>query len=101
MAEPHSVLLATYDVDPASHDQLRDLLTEGLEDTVRHRAGFVRAMLLSAPDRCQIVNIAEWRRSVDLEATREDPAVAAFARRAATLATQGAARLHLVARVEG
>jgi quinol monooxygenase YgiN len=79
-------LINVFDVDPSNQQQLVRLLTEGAEDAIVDRPGFVSVNVLASVDGSRVVNYAQWRSQGDLKATMADPAVQDYARRAAKLA---------------
>lgn len=85
-----------FEVEPAQQTALVAILTEALEQVIRHRPGFVAARLLVATDGRSVINEATWTDPEAVAATRDDPAAAEFAARAAALAASrpGIYRVH-------
>lgn len=85
-----------FEVEPADRAALVETLDEALDRVIRHRPGFVTARLLVATDGRSVINEATWTDPAALAATRDDPAAADYAQRAAALATPrpGAYRVH-------
>ena len=75
-----------FSVDPDRQQELLDVLEEGVA-LMRGRPGFVGLRLLASVDGGHVVNVAEWADADAVKATRADPEAAAFAERAAALAT--------------
>ncbi|WP_280496649.1 putative quinol monooxygenase [Nocardia farcinica] len=72
-------------VDPARQQELIEVLTEGTEQVIRHRPGFVSVTLLAAVDGSRVINIAQWDGPDDAKATLADPRAQEFAARIAEL----------------
>jgi quinol monooxygenase YgiN len=79
-------LINVFDVEASRQQELVALLTEGTEQVIRHRPGFVSVNLLASNDGTRVVNYAQWRSLDDIKATMADPAAQGYARRAAELA---------------
>jgi quinol monooxygenase YgiN len=79
-------LINVFDVEPATQQELVELLTEGTEKVMRRRPGFVSVNLLASNDGTRVVNFAQWRSLDDVKATMADPDAQDYARRAAELA---------------
>lgn len=75
------------DVEPDAQGAVIDVLKEGIEEVMRHRPGFVSGTILASKDGTAVVNIARWLSVDDVRATQADATAAAYARRAAALAT--------------
>jgi quinol monooxygenase YgiN len=86
IGEEPVTLLNVFDVDPSNQADLVRLLTEGTENAIAHRPGFVSVNILASTDGTRVVNYAQWGSQDDLKATMADPEVQAYARRAAQLA---------------
>jgi quinol monooxygenase YgiN len=86
VGEEPVTLINVFDVDPANQLELVALLTEGTENAVRHRPGFVSMSVLASNDGTRVVNYAQWRSYDDVKATIADPDVQGYARMAAELA---------------
>jgi quinol monooxygenase YgiN len=91
-------LINVFDVDPSNQHELVRLLTEGAENAIVQRPGFVSVNILASIDGTRVVNYAQWRSQDDLKATMADPAVQDYARRAAQLA-QASPHVYSVAAV--
>lgn len=74
-------------VDPAHQQEVVDLLTQGTEEVIRHRPGFVSVVLLASADGAKVINIAEWENPDAAKATLGDPAAQEFAKKIADLGT--------------
>jgi heme-degrading monooxygenase HmoA len=79
-------LINVFDVEASRQQELVALLTEGTDQVIRHRPGFVSVNLLASNDGTRVVNYAQWRSLDDIKATMADPAAQGYARRAAELA---------------
>jgi quinol monooxygenase YgiN len=79
-------LVNVFDVDPEKQQDLVDLLSEGTEQVMQHRPGFVSVNLLASNDGTRVLNYAQWRSPDDVRATMADPEVQGYAQRAAQLA---------------
>jgi quinol monooxygenase YgiN len=79
-------LINVFDVEPATQQELVELLTEGTEKVMRERPGFVSVNLLTSNDGTRVVNYAQWHSLEDIKATMADPDAQYYARRAAELA---------------
>lgn len=79
-------VINVFDLEPSKQQPLVELLTEGAEQVVRHRPGFVALELLVSNDGTRVVNRARWRSLGDIKAAFEDPALQDYARRAGELA---------------
>jgi quinol monooxygenase YgiN len=79
-------LIGVFDVDPSKQQELVGLLTEGTEEVMQRRPGFVSVNLLASNDGTRVVNYAQWRSLDDVKATVADPDAQRYARRAAELA---------------
>jgi quinol monooxygenase YgiN len=75
-----------FGVDRDRQQELLDLLEEGAA-LMRDRPGFVSLRLLASVDGERVLNIAEWTGAEAVKATQADPEAAAFAERAAAVAT--------------
>lgn len=75
------------DVDPSKQQEVIALLTEGIEQVISKRPGFISASVLANVDGSRVVNVAHWQSSDDIKATQADPAAAEFVRRIAAVAT--------------
>ncbi|WP_083865444.1 antibiotic biosynthesis monooxygenase family protein [Nocardia brevicatena] len=84
------------DVDPTEQQQLIEVLTEGTEQVIRHRPGFVSVTLLAALDGSKVLNVAQWATPEDAKATLGDPAAQAFAKRIADIGEPNAGVYKLV-----
>ncbi len=78
------------DVEPSHHQEVIDILTEGAEEVISKRPGFLSVTLLSSLDRTRVINLARWRSADDAKAAGADPAAAEYARRTAEIARPGA-----------
>lgn len=85
------------EVDPARQQELVELLTEGADEVIRHRPGFVRSTVLASLDGTRVVNCAQWSSPDDVRATQADPAAARYAQRIAAIATVSPAIYRVVA----
>ncbi|MGC3955532.1 MAG: antibiotic biosynthesis monooxygenase [Propionicimonas sp.] len=74
------------DVDPAKQQEVIDLLTEGAENVMSKRPGFISVTLLASLDKSRVINVARWESAEDVKATQSDPEAAEYARRTAALA---------------
>jgi quinol monooxygenase YgiN len=79
-------LINVFDVEPSKQQELVELLTEGTENVMRERPGFVSVNLLTSNDGTRVVNYAQWHSLEDIKATMSDPDAQDYARRAAELA---------------
>ena len=95
MSEAPVTFVNVLAVDPERQQELVDLLREGAESVIRRRPGFVALRLLAAVDGSQVISIADWSGADAAKATMDDPDAAAYARRAAEIATPAPA-LHRV-----
>lgn len=86
VGEEPVTLINVFDVDASKQQELVDLLTEGTEEVMRHRPGFVSVNILASNDGTRVVNYAQWRSQDDVKATMADPDAQGYARRAAELA---------------
>lgn len=77
------------DVDPSRQQEVIDILTEGTEQVISQRPGFISATIFASADKSRVINLARWESAADVEATRADPAAAEYARRTAAVATPG------------
>lgn len=75
-----------FDVEPEKQQALVDVLNEGAEKVISKRPGFISASILASKDGTRVVNYAQWRSLGDIQATREDPNAAPFAKKSAELA---------------
>jgi quinol monooxygenase YgiN len=78
--------ISVFDVDASDQQELVGLLTEGTEEVMRHRPGFVSVSVLASNDGTRVVNFAQWRSHADVKATFADPEAQRYAHRAAELA---------------
>ncbi|MGI5219382.1 antibiotic biosynthesis monooxygenase family protein [Nocardia sp. CA-290969] len=74
-------------VDPAKQQEVVDILSQGTDDLIRHRPGFVSVTLLASADGSKVINIAEWESPDAAKATLGDPAAQEFAKKVAALGT--------------
>jgi quinol monooxygenase YgiN len=79
-------LINVFDVDASKQQELLGVLTEGTEEVMQHRPGFVSVNLLASNDGTRVVNYAQWRTLDDVKATMTHPDAQRYARRAAELA---------------
>ncbi|MCD0446213.1 antibiotic biosynthesis monooxygenase [Glycomyces sp. A-F 0318] len=100
MTDTSVVFINVLEVEPGRQRELVALLLEGAETVVRHRPGYVSGTIYASLDGTRVVNCASWRAPEDAAATRADPAAAAYARRAAAMATAGPAVYRVAATIE-
>lgn len=74
------------EVEPATQQEVIDLLVEGAERVMSARPGFLSLTLLASLDGSRVINVARWASAEDVRATQADPAAADYARRTAALA---------------
>ena len=74
------------DVDPEHHQEVIELLVEGIENAISQRPGFVSATVLASVDKTRVINVARWRSADDARATQSDPQARAYAERTAAIA---------------
>jgi heme-degrading monooxygenase HmoA len=74
------------EVDPSRQPELIELLTEGTEQVISKRPGFISSSLLASFDRTRVVNVARWESADDVKATQSDPDAAEYAKRTAEIA---------------
>jgi quinol monooxygenase YgiN len=79
-------LINVFDVTPSKQQQLVDLLTDGTEQVMKHRPGFVSVNIHASNDGTRVVNYAQWRTLEDVKAVIADPEAQGYAKRAAELA---------------
>lgn len=77
-----ATVINVFDVDASKQQQLLDLLSEGTEQVMQHRPGFILVSLLAGNDGTRVVNYAQWRTLEDIKAIMADT----DARKAAELA---------------
>jgi heme-degrading monooxygenase HmoA len=94
-----AVFINVFEVEPSRQQDLVDILSEGTEEVIRHRPGFVSVTLLASVDGRRVINHAEWRDAADAKATQGDPAAAEYARRAAAIAQASPGIYSVVAEV--
>lgn len=96
MADTPVTFVNAFEVEPARQAELVAALTEALDQVIRQRPGFIKARLLVSLDGRTVINEAVWADADAVAATREDPAAAEHAARAAALATArpGVFRVH-------
>jgi quinol monooxygenase YgiN len=81
-----ATVINVFDVDASKQQELLDVLTEGAEQVMRHRPGFISVNLLASNDGTRVVNYAQWRNLDDVRATMADPDAQAYAAKAGALA---------------
>ncbi|MBE2315783.1 antibiotic biosynthesis monooxygenase [Solirubrobacter sp. CPCC 204708] len=81
-----TTFINVFDVDPDRQQELVDLLIDGVQQVIRHRPGFIGSTILAGLDGARVINLTEWERAEDARATQGDPAAAAYAQRAVSLA---------------
>jgi antibiotic biosynthesis monooxygenase (ABM) superfamily enzyme len=81
-----ATLINVFDVNPSNQRELLDVLTEGTEQVMRHRPGFISVNLLASNDGTRVVNYAQWRSLDDLKAALADPDGRALVERASAIA---------------
>jgi quinol monooxygenase YgiN len=79
-------LINVFDVGASNQQALVDLLTEGTENVIQHRPGFISVNILASNDGTRVVNYAQWRSQDDVKATMADPDAQGYARKVAELA---------------
>lgn len=96
MSDTLVTFVNVFDVDPSDQPALVDLLAEALDRVISRRPGFVGARLLVAGDGRTVINEATWTDPAAVAAVQGDADAAAYAARAAELATPrpGLYRLH-------
>jgi heme-degrading monooxygenase HmoA len=75
------------DVDPSQQQEVVDILTEGTEQVISKRPGFISVTILASLDKSRVINVARWQSLDDAKATQGDPLAAEYAKRAAAIAT--------------
>lgn len=79
-------MINVFDVEASKQKELVGVLTEGTENVMRHRPGFVSVNILASKDGTRVVNFAQWRTEDDIKTTMSDPDAQNYARKAAELA---------------
>lgn len=74
------------DVEPSRQQEVIDLLTEGTQQIMTKRPGFISVTLLASLDKTRVINIARWESADDVKATQNDPEAAKYAQRTALIA---------------
>lgn len=87
MSEDSVAFINVIDVEPERSEELVALLKEGAEQAINDRPGFMSLELLISKDRTRVVNIARWSSAQDAKAAQQDPMAAAFAKKAAEIAS--------------
>jgi heme-degrading monooxygenase HmoA len=99
MTDAPATFISIFAVDPGRRHELIDLLTEGAEQVIRRRPGFVSTTILASLDGGRVANITRWRAAADAQASRADPAAVAYAQRIAAIAQPSPALYQVAAEV--
>lgn len=86
MNNPPLTIINVFSVDPASQDELVDLLSRATDTSVRHAPGFMSAKLHRSLDGTKVTMYALWRSREAYEAMRADPAARPYFDRALAIA---------------
>jgi quinol monooxygenase YgiN len=80
-------LINVFTVEPASQQQLLELLTRATETSVRHAPGFISSSLHRGLDGTKVTMYAQWRSVADYQAMRENPAPLPYLQQALAIAS--------------
>ncbi|AUS79286.1 antibiotic biosynthesis monooxygenase [Actinoalloteichus sp. AHMU CJ021] len=87
MSEDTVTFVNVLEVEPERQEELVALLTEAVEQVIRHRPGFLSTVLYASVDGRRVINHTSWRAAEDAAATQNDPDAAAYARQVSRIAT--------------
>src|SRR5438445_7385409 len=85
-SKSEAVFVNVIEVDPSRYQELVAIVMEGNETVIRHRDGFISALIAATPDQSRVATVARWKSADAMKALQSDPVVMEYVKRTAAVA---------------